>query len=236
MNDITHRLELSPEVVYDVTSAGAVFRNGVQVVIPQQGADVVRELAEVVNHVAEIQGLDYPVITPAPDAPDIPDAETRYEVEGTGPNDITWKGFEVKGYFARSGVALAQIEHPEVGVVLNLSWPTAQIVIDEYDQGEMDEAYELLCAKAFMAWFDRNGLTDEHKEVQRPVAPPLVPDWEPGATVKHRHLGGVYGVVWLDPSTKERVLMDNTGNRIQFTMSRAGDLLQYEEVQEEMGQ
>lgn len=196
-------VNVTDDLQYSLMDTGAVYRNASQVVIPVTGVDLLSELRSVLSllHVAENQAESH---TAAPSEASPPEA--------TGTTDLTWKGFEVRGYIENSK-ASAEVEHPEVAESITLTWGSAQGILDHQDA---EPPYSVLCAKAFMAWWDRNGFPESLKAgTPGPHDQSPLPDWTLGTLVTSKSDQGVTGIVWggVD-SADSLVLLLNNGQSI----------------------
>lgn len=205
-------LEIAPGVTYVVTQEDAIFRNERQVLIPHEGEDILSELHLVMNLLGEatlrgdaalIAGLTAP--PEGADTPQAGEALPLLPVLGVDekstdshPTDMTWEGFEVKGYRLEGGEVRAEIEHRKHRVSMTMDYDRARDILD-WAESTVADAYEVLCAMAFMEWAERNSV--------KPV-----PDWPTGLHVRRRDEWNVWGVVAAHPHapTKRFLLLANS--------------------------
>lgn len=135
---------------YAVTPEGAVFRNGIQVVIPAEGADVLGDLVELARQHDLSRDKSDPVVDLQLEEKGDYSFTAPKEAE-PGPRVLHWKGFNA------TEVPGGDEDHPRHVAVVHeaLSSPVLRFVDEPYARRfvMIDGTYGALCAKAALAWF-----------------------------------------------------------------------------------
>ena len=195
-------------VEYELVDNGAVFVNGVQVLIPAEGLDVFHDVHELYEHINGEPAL-VDEFQEAVDSAD-PDAVAALDTTETIPEPRTlhWKGFNVTeslGHEYGEGGPWVEVKHEDSSEAKLFNRVKARATLKPAFIGS--GTYSRLCAQAALAWFD------EFEPEWR--------GWKSGDLLRHEN--GSTGIAFSQSMGLELLLVNSHGDahRIFGPLERA---------------